>query len=67
MTYSTYPKLPRLFDVEIVIYIYIYIREREREFVFLIYHGNMWLNLKFIQWVKNKQKHSLNTISFDFK
>jgi hypothetical protein len=35
--------------------------------VFLIYHGNMWINLELIQWIKNKQKHSLNIVTFGFK
>jgi hypothetical protein len=27
----------------------------------------MWNNLKWIQWMKNEQKHSLSTITLDFK
>jgi hypothetical protein len=25
---------------------------------FLLYHWNMWINLKNLQWIKNSQKHS---------
>jgi hypothetical protein len=29
---------------------------------FIIYHWNIWINLKHIQWMKSSQKHSLNII-----
>jgi len=35
--------------------------------IFLIYHGDMWINLKLIQWIKSKQKHSLSIVTFAFK
>jgi len=47
------------FNVEIIRFVCIV--------VFLIYHGNMWINLKLIQRVKNKQKHTFNIVTLVFK